>query len=468
MSYETPRIIDAEGRTIRIAHPQIPGLPKTRLTASVSATGTTLTVSDNSGLSDTEWLRVGSIGSERTESVRINAAVTRGTSLTITAVVFDHAQDTEVARIPFDQWRIYGNSTNTTAGATLMDTVNIAWDEEETAYLNTSTEYNFYFVIGYDSNADSEFTYSDGITKDTGWAENTVGKAAESALRDTGVNREKVSSAWIYDQVNDCVKDMSGKLKRWSFLQAFDQSLGAVVRGDWTVAMPSDIEDANSNRSVQGVRIGTGKDLYYKDKDEFESELDGIAQTQVRTQAEVNDTTLEIDNSYDFDDSGSVDVFVSGTKYTITYTGVTHSTTAGVLTGIPASGTGSITVQIPVNTNVWQDAEEGQPKYYGIWDGNLYWWPLPDSSNDNMNATMDYYTKRTEVTAYSDVLEPGRFDAVKAWLRWKLRALSEANGEPDVNDGDYKLYLGIVGDMIRNEDSGQKHRFKYKGQGIKY
>jgi hypothetical protein len=80
--------------------------------------------------------------------------------------------------------------------------------------------------------------------------------------------------------------------------------------------------------------------------------MEGVKHTQVTTEAVATQTTLEIDNSYDFDDSGSVNLFISGTLYTITYTGVTRSATAGILTGIPASGDGSITVTIPVDTDI--------------------------------------------------------------------------------------------------------------------
>lgn len=78
----------------------------------------------------------------------------------------------------------------------------------------------------------------------------------------------------------------------------------------------------------------------------------GVKKTQVRTQATAGATTLEIDNSYDFLDTGSVTVFLDGDLHEITYTGVTRSATAGVLTGIPAAGTGSITETIAVDTNV--------------------------------------------------------------------------------------------------------------------
>ena len=222
--------------------------------------------------------------------------------------------------------------------------------------------------------------------------------------------------------------------------------------------MPSDIEDANTNKSIIGVRVGTGQNLEYKDKREWVDELEDVAQTQVTTQATSGQTTLEIDNSYDFADSGSVDVYVSGTKYSITYTGVTRSSTAGILTGVPASGTGSISVTIPVDTNVWQNQREGLPRWYSVWDGTLRIWPLPDSSSDNANVYADYHTVRTSVNSAADTIEGSRYDMVKHWLIAKIRAQSNATGMMDANDFDWQLFLGIVADLIRKELSGQ--RFK--------
>lgn len=468
MSYPKPILTAAEGRTVKIAHPILPDAPKTVLSASVSATGTTLTVLDNTGFANAEWLVVGKPGEERAEALRVNGAVTRGTSLTVTAATFDHPKDAPVTRALFDQWRIYGNSTDTTVAATLIATVDVKWDEPETVYVNSGTEYNYYFAVGYDSNAASEFTFSDGIAKDTGWAEGTVGKIVEDCFRDTGFEREKFTRDQLFTEVNDCLRDITGKLRRWSFLQVFDYSLAGIVRGTFKADLPSDIEDQESARSILGLRIGSGPDLDYLDKEEWEKELDGVVYTEVTTQATAGDTTLEIDNSYDFADSGSVDVFVSGVKYTLTYTGVTRSQTAGILTGIPASGTGAITVTVPVDSGVWQNVEEGEPKNYTVMDGEVRFWPLADSAHDYSNVFLDYVSKKTSVDQYSDTVDGQRYDAVKSWLKWKMRASNRAGGEPDLQDADYIRYQVILGDLIRNEDTGQKGQFRYKTQGIKY
>jgi hypothetical protein len=227
---------------------------------------------------------------------------------------------------------------------------------------------------------------------------------------------------------------------------------GQTTRGVHKIALPSDIWEDRGLKSILGVRIGTGEDLDPIIISEMEEEMKGVVVTQVTTQATAGQTTLAIDNSYDFEDSGSVNIFISGTLYTLTYTGVTRSATAGVLTGIPASGTGSITVTIPVDTNVWYGEEEGEPDCFTVdGDGNLVFWPFADASYDNLNVYMDYWTGPTSVDSDADELDTFRYDAVKHWLTWAIRMQKENNGKRDLTDGDYIQFSQILADYIRTE-----------------
>lgn len=470
MAYDRPRITSVNGRTIRIAHFDVPRQPKSYLSASSTAGATTETVQDNSGLANNDYIRIGKAGVERTEIVRINGAVTRGTALTTTASVFDHPVGAEVEQLLWNQWRIYGNSTNSSSGATLIATVDMQLDAPYTTYNNTGTQYAFYLIVAYNSNSTTESDqYSDGVARTTGYALNSVGSLIESSLDAAKAKRTAImTDIWFIREVNDCLRFMTGKLKRWSYLQSFNYAIGQILRGTYSFTLPSDIEDANGPKSIHGVRIGAGTNLEYVDKVEFEEETEDAILTTTTSQALAADTSLNITNSYDYADAGSVDVFVSGTKYTLTYTGVTRSATAGVLTGIPASGTGSITVTIPASTNVWQSAQEGEPTKWTAFDGSLYVWPLADANWDNKNVFLDYYTARTEVNSAGDVIEGPRYDAVKHWLIAKVRAQSAATGKMDPSDPDWGIFREILSDLVRREISGQRHPMKPRINQILY
>ena len=470
MAYEKPRIIDVTGRAITIAHFEVPKTPITYLLSDIAAAATSLTVVDNLGFANTNLLLIGELGAGQTEIKKVNAAVTTGTALTTTAVTFAHSAGTPIRKILFDQWRIYGNSTNTSTGATLIATVDMQVDGKYTTYVNTSTEYSFYLVLPYDSiNVVAGDTYSDGVSNSTAYAPNTVGSMINKALDASKSERgDIITDRWMIGEINDCLRFITGKLKRWSFLQNYNYVLGQTSRGGYVFTLPTDIEDANSIKSILDVRVGGDQGLIYRDKKEFERETENLILTTVRTQATSGATSLNITNSYDYADSGSVKVYISGTQYSITYTGVTRSATAGILTGVPASGTGSISVTIPVDTNVLQDEQEGKPKYFSVWDGSLYIYPFPDSSNDNQNVYLDYSTIRTLVDSSGDSMEGSRFDACKHWLTWKLRSQDNASGKLDMDDGDYKMFKEILGDLIRTEISGQRYKMKPRYNSISY
>lgn len=470
MAYEKPRIINVKGRNIQIAHLELPTHPLTYLTADAAAAATSLTVLDNVGFVQNYPILVGNLGSNQTEIKKVNAAVTAGTSLTSTGLTFAHSVGAPVRRILFDQWKIYGNSTNSTSGATLVATVDMQVDAAFTNYVNTGTEYNYYFALPYDSlNTVTGDSYSDGVANSGAYSSNMVGALINSALDATKSKLGGIITLeWCMREINDCLRFMTGKLKRWSFLQSYNYVLSQAQRGLLAYSLPSDIEDANSPKSILDVRIGGEEGLVYWDKKQWEIETRTLIYTTIRTSAIAGDTSLLITNSYDFPDYGSVNVYVSGTKYTVTYTGVTRSATTGVLTGVPASGTGSITVGMASGLNVFVNQQEGIPRGFSVWDGYLYIYPMVDATYDNANIYLDYNTSRTAVDSAGDTIEGPRYDAVKHWLAWKLRCQNNSSGQLDPNDGDHIMFREILTDLVRKEISGQKYRMKPRVNSIDY
>jgi hypothetical protein len=305
----------------------------------------------------------------------------------------------------------------------------------------------------------------------TGYPEDTVGHVVERAFDETGLRgNSRLTYQWTVNQVNDCLKAMRRRLKTWSFLQSFGYALGQTARGENEFTLPTDIDDENSPKSILNVYIdGQGEPLEYMDREDEIDEIGEMVTTGVTTQATAGDLTLAIDNSYGFSDSGSVTFYVSGTEYTVTYTGVTRSTTAGVLTGVPAAGSdGAITVTVPAGTKVYQNAEEGEPTGFAVSDGKLRIWPIPDSSHDNLNVRMDYYTGRTEVDSFGDAIETKAYDMVLHFLKWKMRGAVNALGVEDLQDPDFLQFREILDQEVRKEVSGQRRRWSPKLNRITY
>jgi hypothetical protein len=291
--------------------------------------------------------------------------------------------------------------------------------------------------------------YSDPLIY-TNWARGVVGYMIERSLKDLSLElSEKITLTDCYEWLNEGMREIKGKLKRWAEHYAYNYVAGQAQRGINVVTLPSDIYDSESNKSIIGVRIGTGLKLSYLDPVLFDQQLSNVAVTQVTTQQTSGGTTLAIDNSYDFEDSGSVNVYISGTKYTITYTGVTRSSTAGVLTGIPASGTGSISVTIPVDTYVWQNESEGIPTNFTVRNGQLEFYPLVDASEDNTNIYMDYDKVCTSVDSEGDTIDFQRYDILQPYLRWRIKMKDRNNGNLDQKDGEWMTFKERLNDAIR-------------------
>lgn len=453
------------------------------LSADIAAASGTISVKNIIGFGINAILLIEELGGENAEIISTHAStVPSGTTVTLaTNTVKAHSAGARVRVIIYNQFELSRGTTTVAASATVLTvatTANfnpvsglgsglVAVDPTVIVQKHESSEHSSgYYFARYKNSITSDFSgYTDALIYG-GWDDNTVGYMMDRALSDLELSlSEKVTVRDCIEWCDECLRKDQGKLKRWPEHAAYNAVLGQVSRGDNTTAMPTDAYDLETNRSLIAVRIGTNKKLAYLTPDEFDNELNratgsGVATTQVTTQGAIGATTLEIDNSYDFADSGTVNVYISGTKYSITYTGVTRSATAGILTGVPASGTGSITATIAVDTNVWQNEEEGIPEVFTVRNSVIEFWPLADASNDNMNIYGDYWRVATEVDSLGDTIDAHRYDRVQAYLTWRIKMKARNNGTLDMNDGFYLSYKEGLNDSIRTLP--QNNKFKVR------
>lgn len=442
----------------------------TYVTAQATAGVGTLTVKSITNFAVNQVLLIGDLGGEGSEIIKTHATTTpTGTTITLASnLVFTHPIYTKIQVLAYDQVE-FSKASTTTGVKTVMATSNINAASLETIYQDSTATSGYYFYRFKNSITTTYSDYSDPIPFD-GFDFDTVDTAIRYALKRNKLSgyTDIVDFPFCIEEINNCLRYISGKLKRWSKLQNFDYVLGQTARGTNEFTLPTDIWETENNKSILNVRIGKHYNLTWVNKEEWDEWQYGVLHTQVTTEASAGDTTLEIDNSYDFDDSGTVTVFISGTQYDITYTGVTRSATAGVLTGVPASGTGSITVTIPVDTNVWQGHSEGRPSYYTVFGGKLYIWYLPDATYDNYNVYIDYYTAPTSVDSEGDTLDAFRYEAVKYWLTSAIRDQVKNDGRRNLKDGDYIWANQIISEYIRNEVGAHRKKTWPRQNGIIY
>src|SRR3990167_1060403 len=415
---QKPQILEIIGSTIRIKHPDIFGYKATSMTAPLTAAGTSLTVRDNNGLTDDDWFILGTVGNAKTEECDVNGTVTRGTALTITNTTkFSHEIDTSITKILERGIKIYGASTDGGSGTLIAsvdaittpiaDAISIQWDKEYTEYtlISTDTAYSFYYVVftdGTTSSSASDYIASSGVPYNTGKA------IAESALKlvRAEVDGSLITWEWLLEKVNDFQDATTnyvlpdGTMKDWPFEIVEDVTSITTTLNQNSYAVSSLSTNLKYPDSFQGIiQVKVGSEIMeYMDLDAYEDEYNGIAKTTVSTAASAGNTTLVLTDSYEFGESGTAYVGID----TITYTGNTEST--GTLTGIPASGIGSITTTQAVGTVVWQGVKPATPSKYTLLNGNILLDIPIDSDTAGKKIKVKYYGVVPRVDSLSDTL----------------------------------------------------------------
>jgi len=446
-------------------------IAKTQLTSDVTAGSSTLTVKAIKGFAVNQVLLIGGLGGEASEIIKTHASTTPS-SKTVTlasATINNHPAGTPVYVLRVDQIELSHATTLTGSKSTLTTTIGsgligIEADTVRMVYNEDEQTSGFYFARYKNSISGNFEAYTDGLPYG-GWDKGTVGSIVLQSLKNNLLKRftRDISLEFCLGHISDVLQKVQGKQLRWPQHQSFNKILGQTSRGVNVVSFPTDIYTTKSNKSLMALRIGDNKPLEYQDPYEFEAYLDGVTTTQVRTEASASDTTLAIDNSYDFADSGIAIVYVAGVKYSITYTGVTRSATVGVLTGVPSSGDGSISITIPVDTNVWQGEDEGFPEVFTVRNDQIEFYPLADAQFDNQNIRGDYWTVADSVNSMGDTIDDDRYDLVLYWLSWRIRMVLKNEGQLDPNDGFYQEFKVRLEDKITFKGRGAQRKNKHSG-----
>lgn len=434
------------------------------LSSSVTSGTGTLSVYSIANFAINKILLIGEFGQEGSEIIKTHASTApSGTTITLAAnLAKSHPKDTPVYIIPYDQVE-FSNATTATGSKTVITTADVNEEAVNTVYTDTAYSSGFYFTRFYDSISTGYSDYSDPIPYG-GFGTNTVASIIDTSMKETHKEfTEILTFDTLLGEINSCLRYVRGKLKRWSNVQEFDYIVDQIDRGEYKFTLPTTYYDKNSNRSCLNVRVGD-KILTYQDKIEFNERMEDVHLTTIATAANISNTTLALTSAADFDDSGTIHVYSGTTQYAITYTAKSGNT----LTGIPASGTGSITAALAAGLNVWQGEAEGTPEWFTVYDGSLSIWPLINSTDSGMNIRMDFYTDIVEVNSDADEITLARYDLIKHWLKWQIRNITEHNGQPNFKDGDWTLFNTILGDTIRRESSGQKFKLSPKINAIYY
>ena len=439
---------------------------KNTFLTSQQASGTaTLTVESIVGFAVNQILLIEDLGNEKSEIILTHGS-TSPTGFTITLasnLSFAHDQGTKVYILDWNQVEFY-HATTETGSKTLLTTVAIQPDQLETQYTDSSYSSGYYFVRFKNTITTTYSDYSDPIPWG-GYGQNTVGFAIKSALERNKLKgfTDNVTHDFCVQEINDCLNIIRGELKKWHNLQSFDYVLGQTARGVYKYALPATMWQY-SNMSVLNLRVEGYPSLTYLTKDQFNEEMEDIVHGILDGNVTTGATSIILESSAGFPDSGTI--MIKGQSITFT----TNTRTTNTLSGIPASGTGSITSNLTDGDDVWFGNEEGIPEEYTIVDGYALVWPLPNSTNLNKNILLDFWKEMPSVDSDNDEIDLGRYDMVKIYLTWAIRSQLSNDGLRDIKDADYLLFTSRLRQAVIKElrTFGQQKRLNPNINQIKF
>ena len=441
------------GTDLWIHFPDISSFERTYLSGDEAAAQTILSVLSSANFAAGEFIVIGTPGAEQTEIRKISSVAT-GTITVTAAITFDHNQGTAITFIPFDQIEVY--SASSSGGSfSLLSAVSIRADALETYYPRTSDASTIYYKSRFKNSGDTTYSdYSDEVAA-TGYAYNTVWAVKNRALMQRGDKIEgSITDEFLNESLWEGRRDIDNQLKRWSWRTAFNSDIGNLVEGQYSVSVPSTLRNPDSPQNILGLKIGSrGRNITYIPKRQFDFYYEGIEHTTVATQPSVGQTTLVLTNVRDIDASGSVRVGAD----TITYTSKSNST--NTLSGVPASGTGSITIAHAVGIDAWQNVSYGEPTLYTIFENTIFFNVPFDSDFEGDNLFSDYYRTLPDYDSDADVLDEPDVDCLVSYLKYKLEDLKTKGKVKKKDNSDYHDYLDRLGKILRKEVHSQEAQF---------
>lgn len=431
-----------------------------KLNASIASGVSTIDAYSISKFAIDQIILIGELGSEGSEIIKTHASTApSGNTITLASTtVKAHQKDAPVTILPYDKIE-FSYATADGESKTVLTTDDI--DAERMHNLYENDDYTSgVFYVRYKNSIETTFSdYSDAIAY-TGLAKNTIGYAIETSMQELHVDFSSLLTLeMMFRWSNQMLRLVRGKMKSWNKYQE-TEVIGTVEMGVRSYAMPTTIYDKNSDRSILNVRIGSSEPLTYIDKGEYTQGLIDRAYTEVATEASASDTSLILDDTSDLPATGSLAVYVSGTKYSITYTANDKDTNTLTV------ASDQITVTYPVDSQVWYNVSESYPDYYSVWDGRIYLWPMINTTHAGKNVTMDFYTDVETLDSQTDVVLGTKYDMLIPYLKFKIRAVTENNGKEDLSDPSYLQFRELLGDAIDNDRSAQVESFQPRSSSI--
>jgi len=347
---------------------------KTRLTSSLVAAATTISVRSTEGFSTNDYIILGEIGNDRTEVVKITT-VDSATQLTTAAISYTHDRNDLVSYTPYNQIRFYSGTLSTTATTDRTvqgDATDIEVDDLVTEANLSAVTSGYVWARFYNEQTGSFSDWSSSLPV-AGFAENSLRHIIDMArLRTQEKTEDLVSDDDLLNIAKECADEIETVRKNWSFVQtSTDFDVTAAIQ---TYSVPSDLA---GYESVASVYLGyDNTELDYIDIKDFRYKMRSMPKTVTTAQIVSGATTISVKDATAFSGSG---ILVLGGDTSVTY-GDTDNKSFTSVTGV--------TTTHATATEVFKSTDLDQPTYYTIWRDKFMLFPPP---NKFYNCNIDYY-----------------------------------------------------------------------------
>lgn len=432
--------------------------PKTFFAVNTASGVSSLTVKNITGFDVNQILILENLGNEGAEIIATHASTApSGSTITLAAnTVFPHSASASIRVIQYDQVE-FSTATTTTGAKTVLATIPLQADSLTTNYIDNSGATGYYFGRFYNSITATFSGYSSPIPID-GYGILSARAVIDAALGEINKQTSEVlSDSFAFTQLDNCQTEILRELKRWSFMQKFNTIIGQVSTGSWKVAVPTDLDDQNTNKSIYNLRLGKESRLTWVDKEKFDELIGDMAFTTLASTLSVGDSTMVLTNSGDFGSSGTVTIGA----YTYDFTANNTNTGTLTLSAVVPSGEGQA-----IGADVFLNPQSGTPAYWTIFGGYIYYTPITASTYNGQNLYLDYYIKQTRITADSQELIINDPTVAVYYLCEKfLKKLNNGATSPDAQEYGQMFHAGVQ-NMKNKEVLGKTFKMKPRYQNF--
>lgn len=430
-------------------NPLLVDATKTYLSADVNANEFNVTVQNITGFADNQYVLIGEVGNENSEIAKINGSPSAPSTITFdSGLTYAHTAGTYIYVLKFNRVEI---SIAPTVGGVkvVLTTIDLIADNDSTDYNDTVSVAGYYYARYFNSETSVFSPYSDPAPY-SGYTLYSARSIIDKALN--GINKTTsnvLTDEFAFQEIDNCQMECLREYKRWSFMQEFNHIVGLSTENQVRVALPSDVDDQDTTKSIWHARISRYPDMDWVDKEEWDALMQTIAYSTLANAIALSDATITLVSSGDFTSTGAVKIGAN------VYNFSANNKTTGVLTLSTPSTTTNI-----AGTDVTEYGSPGLPQFFTVWGGYMYFFPQIAPEFANFNIYFDYYKKQTVIQHDSDNIVLPDATVVQYFLQWKF-LLKLNNGEENVSIiAAQKLYTDRRDTMKKKEWINRKFILK--------